>query len=215
ARTDPAAPKHAGLSYFLIDVRDSPGLSVRPLRDIAGGEEFTEVFFDEVFVPDAHLVGEPGDGWSLARATLTNERVSLSGGSAIGDDGERLLDAARSAPGGLDAEQSARLGALLADAQTVGLMGLRATLRSLSGGAIGAEASVSKLLAAEHNQRVWRAAMDWLGAQALLGDRGPQSVPHRFLSSQCSTIAGGTTNIQLNIIAERILGLPRDPAPGR
>ncbi|QBJ96178.1 acyl-CoA dehydrogenase [Rhodococcus sp. ABRD24] len=214
ARTNPDVPKHKGLSYFLIDVKNS-GLDIRPLREITGEAMFNEVFLDDVFVPDECLVGEPGDGWKLARTTLANERVSLSHDSSLGSGGEALLNLAAEIPGGLDDEQLTVLGKVLCDAQSGGLMGLRTTLRSLTGAQPGAESSIAKLLGVEHVQQVWEVAMDWAGPRALLGEQARNSDTQMFLSSQCMSIAGGTTNVQLNIIGERILGLPRDPEPGK
>ncbi|GAB2632331.1 acyl-CoA dehydrogenase [Prescottella soli] len=215
ARTDADAPKHKGLSYFLIDIKNS-GLDIRPLREITGEALFNEIFLDDVFVPDEGLVGEPGDGWKLARTTLANERVSLSNDSSLGSGGEALLNLAAETPGGLDDEQLTVLGKVLCDAQSGGLMGLRTTLRSLTGAQPGAESSIAKLLGVEHIQQVWEVAMDWTGPQALLGDQGrARSATRMFLSCQNLSIAGGTTNVQLNIIGERILGLPRDPEPGK
>lgn len=214
ARTDGDVPKHKGLSYFLIDVQNS-GLDIRPLREITGEALFNEVFFDDVFVPDELLVGEPGDGWKLARTTLANERVSLSNDSSLGSGGEALLKLAAELPGGLDDEQLTVLGKVLCDAQSGGLLGLRTTLRSLTGAQPGAESSIAKLLGVEHIQQVWEVAMDWAGPTALLGEQDRTSDTQMFLNSQCMSIAGGTTNVQLNIIGERILGLPRDPEPGK
>ncbi|MFZ2178098.1 MAG: acyl-CoA dehydrogenase [Rhodococcus sp. (in: high G+C Gram-positive bacteria)] len=215
ARTDSSVAKHKGLSYFLVDMRGSAGLDIRPLREITGEALFNEVFLDNVFVPDDLLVGAPGDGWKLARTTLSNERVSLSHDSTLGSGGEALLDLAAELPVGLDDEQLTVLGKVLCDAQSGGLMGLRTTLRSLAGAQPGAESSVSKLLGVEHIQQVWEVAMDWAGPRALLGEKGRTSSTHMFLNSQCMSIAGGTTNVQLNIIGERLLGLPRDPDPGK
>lgn len=215
ARTDASVPKHKGLSYFLVDMRSSEGLDIRPLREITGEALFNEVFIDNVFVPDDCLVGEPGDGWKLARTTLANERVSLSHDSSLGSGGEALLELAAGLPGGLDDEQATTLGKVLCDAQTGGLMGLRTTLRSLAGAQPGAESSVAKLLGVEHIQQVWEVAMDWAGPRALLGGQHRRSATQMFLNSQCMSIAGGTTNVQLNIIGERLLGLPRDPEPGK
>ncbi|WP_258008497.1 acyl-CoA dehydrogenase family protein, partial [Rhodococcus sp. ENV425] len=215
ARTDASVPKHKGLSYFLVDMRSSEGLDIRPLREITGEALFNEIFIDNVFVPDDCLVGEPGDGWKLARTTLANERVSLSHDSSLGSGGEALLELAAGLPGGLDDEQATTLGKVLCDAQTGGLMGLRTTLRSLAGAQPGAESSVAKLLGVEHIQQVWEVAMDWAGPRALLGGQHRRSATQMFLNSQCMSIAGGTTNVQLNIIGERLLGLPRDPEPGK
>ena len=215
ARTDGDVPKHKGLSYFLIDIRNSDGLDIRPLREITGEALFNEVFFDDVFVPDDCLVAEPGDGWKLARTTLANERVSLSNDSSLGSGGEALLSLAETVPGGLDDDQLTVLGKVLCDAQSGGLMGLRTTLRSLSGAQPGAESSIAKLLGVEHIQQVWEVAMDWAGPASLLGEQDRRSATQMFLNAQCMSIAGGTTNVQLNIIGERILGLPRDPEPGK
>jgi len=204
-----------GTSYFLIDIRNSDGLDIRPLREITGEALFNEVFFDDVFVPDDCLVAEPGDGWKLARTTLANERVSLSHDSSLGSGGEALLSLAETVPGGLDDDQLTVLGKVLCDAQSGGLMGLRTTLRSLSGAQPGAESSIAKLLGVEHIQQVWEVAMDWAGPASLLGEQDRRSATQMFLNAQCMSIAGGTTNVQLNIIGERILGLPRDPEPGK
>ncbi len=120
ARTDASVPKHKGVSYFLIDMRASDGLDIRPLREITGEALFNEVFLDDVFVPDELLVGEPGDGWKLARTTLANERVSLSHDSSLGSGGEALLTLAGELPGGIDDEQLTVLGKVLCDAQSGG-----------------------------------------------------------------------------------------------
>jgi len=214
ARTDSAVPKHKGLSYFLIDTRNSQGLDIRPLREITGETLFNEVFIDEVFVPDDCLVGAPGDGWKLARTTLANERVAMAGDSMLGSGGEALLELAAALPGGPDDEQSTILGKVLCDAQSGALMSLRSTLRSISGAQPGAESSIAKVLGVEHTQQVWEVAMDWSGPGALLDERNRSTPTYSFLNAQALSIAGGTTNIQLNIIGERVLGLPRDPGPG-
>ena len=215
ARTDASVAKHKGLSYFLVDMRNSPGLDIRPLREITGESLFNEVFFDDVFVPDEMLVGESGAGWKLARTTLANERVSLSNDSSLGSGGEALLSLAAELPSGLDAQQSAVLGEVLCDAQSGGLLALRTTLRTLTGAQPGAESSVAKVIGVEHIQQVWEVAMEWAGPSSLVGEQPRSSAQHMFLNAQCLSIAGGTTNVQLNIIGERLLGLPRDPEPGK
>ncbi len=211
ARTDQDAPKHKGLSYFLLDM-SSPGIDIRPLRELTGEALFNEVFLDDVFVPDDMLVAGPGDGWRLARTTLANERVALSSGSSLGAGGEALLAAAQGgAP--LDGHRLAQLGKILCDAQSLGLFGLRTAIRQVAGGQPGAESSVAKLLGVAHTQEVWESATEWQGADALYdaADRG--TATWWFLNGRCLSIAGGTTDVQLNIIGERILGLPRDPEP--
>ncbi|TFV64293.1 acyl-CoA dehydrogenase [Geodermatophilus sp. DF01-2] len=212
ARTDPSAPKHKGLSYFLLDM-STPGIDIRPLRELTGEALFNEVFFDDVLVPDEMLVGEPGDGWKLARTTLANERVSLSRDSSLGSGGEALVRLAEAMPGGPDAEQLSHLGSVICDAQSGALFGLRTTIRSLSGQQPGAESSIGKLIGVEHIQEVWETAVDWLGPAALHGAPVHGDPMWWFLNSRCMSIAGGTTDVQLNIIGERLLGLPRDPEP--
>lgn len=211
ARTDPDVPKHKGLSYFLLDM-SSAGIDIRPLRELTGEALFNEVFFDDVFVPDDCLVAEPGDGWRLARTTLANERVSLSRGSSIGAGGEALLELTKDADG-VDAQRRTQLGKILSDAQSGALFGLRAAIRQVAGGQPGAESSVAKLIGVAHIQEVWETAMQWQGLAAIHGEPERRSATWWFLNSRNLSIAGGTTDIQLNIIAERILGLPRDPEP--
>ncbi|TDD91077.1 acyl-CoA dehydrogenase [Actinomadura darangshiensis] len=208
ARTDPSVPKHKGLSYFLLDMK-SPGIDIRPLRELTGDTLFNEVFLDGVFIPDDLLVAAPGDGWKLARTTLANERVSLSNDSSLGSGGEALLELAGD---GADDERLTTLGGILCDAQSSSLFGLRTTLRSLAGGQPGAESSIGKLIGVEHIQQVWETAMDWIGPEALsgLGGGGRTDPAWMFLNSRNMSIAGGTTDVQLNIIGERLLGLPRD-----
>ncbi|GAA3967671.1 acyl-CoA dehydrogenase [Streptomyces marokkonensis] len=212
ARTDTTVPKHKGISYFLLDMT-SPGLDIRPLRQITGESEFNEVFLDDVFVPDGLLVGAPGDGWKLARTTLANERVALSHDS-VGSGAETLLEIAATSDG-LDDERLTTLGGHLCDAQSGALLALRTTLRTVSGQQPGAEASIAKLLGVEHQQRVWETCVDWQGSAALTGEGERHDAMWMFLNSRCLSIAGGTTEVQLNIIGERLLGLPRDPEPIR
>ncbi len=211
ARTDQDVPKHKGLSYFLLDMT-APGIDVRPLRELTGEALFNEVFLDDVFIPDEMLVAAPGDGWKLARTTLANERVALSHGSSLGLGGEALLRVAQSI-GELDAQQRTQLGKILCDAQSGALFGLRTAIRQVAGGQPGAESSVSKLVGVAHIQEVWEAAMEWQGADALYDEAQSGSPTWWFLNSRNLSIAGGTTDVQLNIIGERILGLPRDPEP--
>ncbi|WP_109509183.1 acyl-CoA dehydrogenase [Nocardioides speluncae] len=204
ARTDADVPKHQGISYFVLDM-GTPGIDIRPLRSLNGDAHFNEVFLDEVFIPDAMLVGQPGDGWKLARTTLANERVALSHDSAIGS-GEKLLQLVDPT----DGEQLARLGQILCDAQSGGLLGLRQTIRSLAGQQPGAESSIAKLVGVENIQQVWETCMEWQGPDALVTEPEEKTATWWFLNSRCLSIAGGTTDVQLNIIGERILGLPRD-----
>jgi 3-oxochol-4-en-24-oyl-CoA dehydrogenase len=207
ARTDPDQPRHGGLSYFVLDMH-APGVDVRPLRELTGESMFNEVFLDDVFVPADSLVGELHGGWAVARSTLAHERLSISEGTSFGGGLEDLIR--RSASRDLDSRAIERLGAVLAEAQTVVLLGLRSTTRALSGTA-GAEAAVRKLLGAENEQRVLELGMDLLGADGthLTGDDA-QTWVSGFLGGRCLTIAGGTSEVQRNVIAEQLLGLPRD-----
>ncbi|WP_024794361.1 acyl-CoA dehydrogenase [Tomitella biformata] len=219
ARTDADVAKHKGISYFVLDMK-SAGLDIRPLREITGEALFNEVFLDNVFVPDDALIAQPGDGWKLARTTLANERVSLSRGSSLGGGGERLLEVAEEictqrGEAALDAQMSTTLGQVLCDAQSGGLLALRGTIRSLSGAQPGAESSIAKLLGVDHRQQVWEVIMEWVGTSMLVGTHGRNDPTRWFLSTRNLSIAGGTTDVQLNIIGERLLGLPRDPAPGQ
>ena len=214
ARTNPDVPKHRGITYFLVDMH-APGVEVRPLREITGDALFNEVFFDGCFVPDDCVVGEVDGGWRLARTTLANERVSLSTDSAFGGALEGVLARVGADPARQDPVTLDRLGELLAEAQSLGQLGLRATLRSMGGLQPGPESSVRKLLGAEFEQRVHEFGLDWAGPEGAvtLGDAAVSA--HGVLHSKCLTIAGGTSEVQRNVIGERLLGLPRDPEPGR
>jgi alkylation response protein AidB-like acyl-CoA dehydrogenase len=192
ARTDANVPKHKGITYFLVDMR-SAGIDIRPLREITGDSMFNEVFLDEVFVPDDCVVGELGQGWRLARATLAGERVAMGSGSSFGAEVEGLLKIA--AERGADHE---RLGALVADGLIVSLMDFR-----------GVDPSVRKLVGVRHRQAVAEAALEVFGPEAAVLDVAGDAV-HAFLLTRCLSIAGGTTQILLTVAAERSLGLPRD-----
>lgn len=214
ARTNPDAPKHQGITYFLVDM-SSPGVEIRPLREITGDELFNEVFFDECFVPDDCVVGEVDGGWRLARTTLANERVSLSSGSALGGSLEAAITWLSAHPDACDPVTLDRLGGLVADAQSLALLGVRATLRSVGGLQPGPESSVRKLVGAEFEQRVHEFGLDVLGPDGVTTDREGSAPAYGLLQSRCLTIAGGTSEVQRNVIGERLLGLPRDPDPGR
>ena len=213
ARTDPEAAKHQGITYFLVDMK-SAGIEVRPLREITGEAMFNEVFMTEVFVPDECVVGQVNDGWRLARTTLANERVSMSSGATFGFGIEWILGSLTTGPHAGDAVVLEEVGALMAEAQSVALLGARTTLRSVSGVEPGPEASVRKLLGAEHEQRVQELGFTLLGPDSAATEGEAQQWSRGFLSTRCLTIAGGTSEVQRNVIAERILGLPRDPEPG-
>ena len=209
ARSDPAAPKHEGITYFLVDMT-APGVSVRPLREMTGDAMFNEVFLDGVVVPDHHVVGEVNGGWRVARTTLANERVSLSSSWTFGCGVPELLDSVRGLgkePGQSLLEQAGRL---VSEGHAIDLLGVRVTLKQLSGTEPGATGSVRKLLGMRHAQQVAEACWAMQGADGALAS-SPWA--RATLFTRALTIGGGTTDIQLNIIGERILGLPRDPEP--
>jgi len=211
ARTNPEAPKHKGITYFLVDMH-AAGVEVRPLREMTGEALFNEVFLDGVVVPDDCVVGDVDGGWRLARSTLANERVAMSGGSSLGSAVEELLARAVADGAADDAVTRDRLGALVAQGHAFSMLGLRATLRSLRGEGPGPESSVQKLVGVEHRQTVAETALELLGpAGAVLDDR-TSPVVHEMLVSRCLSIAGGTTQVLRNLVGERVLGLPREPA---
>ncbi|MGD0379680.1 MAG: acyl-CoA dehydrogenase [Acidimicrobiales bacterium] len=212
ARSDPDAAKHEGITYFIVDMH-SEGIEVRPLREITGAAMFNEVFFTDVFVPDDCVVGQVNGGWRLARTTLANERVSMAGGATWGFGIEGILKGIK-AGGSEDAVVLDGVGRLLAEAQSLALLGARTTLRSVSGVEPGPEASVRKLLGAEHEQRLQEFGLMQLGPRSATTEDDAGRWSQGFLSSLCLTIAGGTSEVQRNVIGERILGLPRDPEPG-
>ncbi|HEY2428546.1 MAG TPA: acyl-CoA dehydrogenase family protein, partial [Acidimicrobiales bacterium] len=213
-RTNRDAPKHLGITYVIVDMKSS-GLDIRPLRELTGFAMFNEVFLTDVFVPDDCVIGEVDGGWPLARTTLANERVAMSSGSSFGGGVEALLDLVTSRrEAGLfddDPVDLDRIGAVVADAQSVAVLGLRTTHRSLSGAKPGPEASVRKLLGVEHDQRTQELGVSLLGTEGATTVGAAAQWTFGYLANRCLTIAGGTSEVQRNVIAERLLGLPRDP----
>ncbi|WP_406329521.1 acyl-CoA dehydrogenase [Streptomyces sp. NBC_00203] len=203
ARTNPAAPKHKGLTYFVVDMKNTDGIDIRPLKEITGDSLFNEVYFDDVLLPADAVVGEIDDGWRVARNTLGNERVHMADQLTFDTGLEALIARA-------DEIEGARLGALLAEAHALACIGLRTTLRQVSGAEPGAGASVRKLVQTAHQQKVAELGLELLGPAGALREGAGERAVHGFLLSRCLTIAGGTTQVQLNVVAERILGLPRD-----
>jgi 3-oxochol-4-en-24-oyl-CoA dehydrogenase len=202
ARTDPEAPKHKGITYFLVDM-SSPGIVIRPLREITGDNLFNEVFFDDVFVPDAMVVGEVNDGWRLARTTLANERVAMAHGTALGNPMERLL--ATVAEVDLDPAEQDRLGTLIVSAQVGSLLDQRIAQLAVGGQDPGPQASARKLIGVRYRQALSEFRMDLSEGGGIVEN---QTV-HDFLNTRCLTIAGGTEQILLTMAGERLLGLPR------
>ncbi len=212
ARTDPSVPKHEGITFFIVDMHSS-GLDIRPLREMTGAALFNEVFLDEVFVPDDCVIGDVNSGWAAARMTLANERISMSSGSTYGIGVESLLRLAEKRGDAISDGLVVRLGGLLAEAQSISLMSHRSTLLALAGADPGAGAGLRKLLGVEHEQRVQELGLAMLGAEGATTEGRSERWIQGLLFTRCLTIAGGTSEVQRNVIAERILGLPRDPEP--
>ncbi len=217
ARTNPDAAKHKGVSYFICPM-DTPGIEVRPIIEMTGSHTFNEVFFTDVRIPAENLVGDENEGWSLAKVTLGNERVSLSSGGALwglGPTADDLLDVIRGHGGIDDPSTRQRAAQLHIESELLNLIRLRTITAAIKGKAPGPEASVRKVLADEHGQHVMSLAKDLAGAGGMLSDGGPfggdPGLWHfGYLFSQALTIGGGTGDVQRNIIAERVLGLPHD-----
>jgi alkylation response protein AidB-like acyl-CoA dehydrogenase len=233
ARTDPTAERHRGISCFICPM-DAPGVTIRPIVDMSGGHTFNEVFLDEVRLRADHLLGEQDEGWSLAKVTLGNERVSLSGEGALWGQGPTaadLVDLVRRSGGTTDPLLRQELASVWAEGEVLRLLRMRNVGAALSGREPGPEASLRKAISDRHGQRVMEAAVAVAGAYGLLVDAGPAAglvrsgvcragdldvAPHwpaevwagGFLFSRALTIGGGTSEVQRNIIAERVLGLP-------
>ncbi len=215
ARTEPNAPKHNGITYFLLDMA-SEGVTVRPLRELTGNEFFNEVFIDDVFVPDDLVLGEVNRGWEVSRNTLTAERVTI--GSAENPSLaslENLVELMRNGrfEGQFDQIAQNRAGQLIAEGHAGKVLNLRSTLLTLAGGDALPSAAISKLLSMRTAQGYAEFALASFGVDGGIGDTAALQGQwaHYLLSSRASTIYGGTSEVQLNIIAERLLGLPRDP----
>lgn len=203
ARTDSEAPKHKGITYFLVDMSSS-GIDIRPLRELSGQANFNEVFLDDVFVPDECVVGELNGGWRLARTTLANERVAM-GGSGLGKEMDALLGQIESMDRELTGDELRRLGELVADAHVGRVLDALAVARRLAGHDPGAVSSVRKLIGVAHRQSVPEFGLDLLGVDGV----GASDAADQLLQNRCLSIAGGTTQILRTAAAERILGLPR------
>jgi 3-oxochol-4-en-24-oyl-CoA dehydrogenase len=231
ARTDATATKHMGISYFVCPM-DAPGVDIRPLIDMTGEHAFNEVFLTDVRIPADHLIGPEHGGWELAKVTLGNERVSLSGEGALwgmGPTAEDLVDlirdrrvgkaggAAGAGTGAPSAATRDRLVDVFIEAQILRVLRLRMVSAVLAGRAPGAEASVRKAIADAHGQHIMDLARDLAGAHGMLAGTGPvgslddPTWSRGFLFSPALTVGGGTAEVQRNIVAEKVLGLPRDP----
>ena len=222
ARTDPDAPKHAGITYFGLDMR-AAGVEVRPLVNIAGQLEFNEVFLTDVRVPDLLRISPVGDGWAAAMTTLGAERHALSGvrkKRKASDEilgGKPLAEVVAIGPvGELDSIARGRLAAAHTADRLLQMTAQRARAAAAAGRAPGPESSISKIAKAATNQRLQVLALDLLGADATAwtpGDDDAAEWVTQFLRTRANSIEGGTSEIQRNIVGERVLGLPREPDP--
>jgi 3-oxochol-4-en-24-oyl-CoA dehydrogenase len=211
ARTEPSAPKHNGITYFLLDMA-SEGVAVRPLRELTGKEFFNEVFIDDVFVPDGLVLGEVNRGWEVSRNTLTAERVTIGGAENPNLASlDRLVELMRD--GQFDQIAQNRAGQLMAEGHAAKVLNMRSTLLTLAGGDALPSAAISKLLSMRTAQDYAEFGLASFGVDGAIGDTGQLQGQwaEYLLSSRATTIYGGTSEVQLNIIAERLLGLPRDP----
>ena len=220
ARTDPDVPKHQGITYFVCPM-DAPGVEVRPLVEMTGEALFNEVTLDEVRLSAADVVGEVDRGWELAKVTLSNERVSLSSGGALwgrGPTAEDLLELVRAGGGTTDPVLRQRVAALHAESEVLRLIRLRTVSAAIRGEPPGPEASVRKVVADEHGQHVMALAKDLAGPAGMLGGAdavGPLGGPvdlwqYGYLVAPALTLGGGPGEGQRNILAARVLGLPRE-----
>ncbi len=208
-RTDPDAPKHAGITTMVIDMH-APGVEVRPLRQITGNAAFNEVFFNDVFVPDDDVVGVPNDGWTVARSTLGNERVSIGGSTGGLFRSMDLLSLLKSG-GDTVPGAAARVGAVFTVEHALKVLNLRRAQRAVVGSGPGPEGNVTKLVLAEHGHERARLQADLAGVATAFLDGEEALAGYSQLGTRAMSIAGGTSEITRNQIAERILGLPRDP----
>jgi alkylation response protein AidB-like acyl-CoA dehydrogenase len=207
ARTDPSAPPHRGISCLLVDMR-SPGITIRPLRQLTGSAEFSETFFDNVLVPRANLIGPENEGWRVATTTLAHERgTAFSFKEQVLHKiyADELGELLRARGGAADPTLRQRYAACAIQVEIMRLHNCRTMTRLARGELPGAESSIVKLFWADMSQELTGLAFDTLGAENQLPSRWMQ----RMLWSRCASIAGGTNEIQRNIIAQRLLGLPK------
>jgi alkylation response protein AidB-like acyl-CoA dehydrogenase len=235
ARTDASVPKHQGISYFILDMH-SPGVDVRPLKQITGTSEFCEVFFNDVKLPVENIIGDEGQGWQLAQTTLGFERGGnvLSRVTRAKANLDRLIEVCRAIPRNGhtlldDPIVQQKLGRMLAEVEVMRYAGLRVLAKVEQGVRPGPEASVDKLFYSELDKRHQELVQEILGPYGQLGDELPPELQldpdapegvdgnwtHNFLWSRAGTIYAGSSEIQKNIISERVLKLPRTPAGGR
>jgi alkylation response protein AidB-like acyl-CoA dehydrogenase len=220
ARTDPDVAKHEGLTYFILEMR-TPGVDIRPLRQMTGSAEFNEVYLTDVRIRDTCRVGDIGEGWRCARTTLANERdtiaglsldpTALMGGATRKDPWQAYL---ADIPDRRDPIVRQQLAQLYIEEQVRQITVFRATAARMRGEQPGPEGSVNKVFNAELNQRRWAHAVNAAGMRGvawLPGDSAAETAAHRFLRSRANTLEGGTSEVLRNQIGERVLGLPREP----
>jgi len=223
ARTDPEQPKHKGITYFLLDMHQ-PGVEVRPLRQITGEAEFNEVFLDGARVPDAHRVGDINDGWRVSASTLSSERQMVSGsgsggmGRLGGSSAERLISLARETGRWDDPVMRAKIMRLWAQEQIRGWTNARVRAALSAGQWPGAASSIGKVHQATLNQQIQGLMVDLLGTAAVAwpATDDPDALPREvqgMMRSLANATEGGTTDINKNILGERVLGLPKEPDP--
>ena len=219
ARTDPDAPKHRGMTYFIVDMK-APGVEVRPLRQMTGDAEFNEVFFTDVRIHDSHRLGPVGEGWGVATTTLMNERVALSGAGSSGSENvgggpvDDLVRFAKSSGAWDDPVLRDRLVQAVIDGRIIRMTNIRAGAQRKAGKQPGPEGSITKLFQALYNQRLQNLAVDVLGARGMAWPENDRETAMRirgFLRSRANTIEGGTSEVMRNILGDRVLGLPREP----
>ena len=223
ARTNPDAPKHKGITYFICPM-DSPGIEIRPIKSMAGAKSFNEVFFTDVRITTANVVGKVNDGWRLAKVTLGNERVSLSTGGVLWGHGPTALDVielVREMGGVKNQVMRQKIAQIYTEHVLLEIIRMRTLTQRLRGAQPGPESSIRKIIADEHGQHVMSLARELIGADALLTGVISESKKtlqnHAWYSgymfSQALTIGGGTGEVQRNILGERVLGLPHEPNP--
>jgi len=226
-RTDPDAPKHKGMTYFALDMK-APGVEVRPLRQITGEAEFNEVYMTDARVPDAHRIGEVGEGWRAALTTLMNERTAIGGGGGGNAKRRGPIDEAikiwESKPAEARSEgHKDQLMRLFCKSEALRLTNMRAAQAAKAGNP-GPEGSISKLMLADFNKKVTEFSIELMGAEGMIGydfsfrrpdslsvDGSEGGVRHAFLRVRANSIEGGTSEIMRNILGEQVLGLPGEP----
>ncbi|MBX7453929.1 acyl-CoA dehydrogenase family protein [Mycolicibacterium sp. 3033] len=223
ARTDPDRPKHQGITYFLLDLRQD-GVQVRPLRQITGESEFNEVFLDHARVPDFQRVGELNDGWRVSASTLSSERQMVSGsgsggmGRLGGSSADRLIGLAKDKGRWSDSVIRSRIMHVWAQEQVRGWTNARVRAALTAGQSPGAASSIGKVHQATLNQQIQNLMVDILGTESLAWTptEDPDALPREvrgMMRSLANGTEGGTTDINKNILGERVLGLPREPDP--